>query len=64
MKKKIGKVNLKKIPITDYSVVHSCKKPCSLEKKGIGDCMCHNMNWSKGENLSSRVVPFAENSSS
>lgn len=33
----------------DFCAFHSCDRPCSKEKKSIGDCMCHTLNWGKAE---------------
>ncbi len=27
--------------------IHKCARSCDSEIRGIGDCMCHNLNWQK-----------------
>jgi hypothetical protein len=27
--------------------IHKCARECDSEIRGIGDCMCHNLNWQK-----------------
>ena len=37
-------VKIKNIPVC---AIHKCARDCGSEVRGIGDCMCHNLNWQK-----------------
>ena len=36
-----------KIKQIQMCAIHKCARECDSEIRGIGDCMCHNLNWQK-----------------
>ena len=39
--------------------IHSCARSCDSEIRGIGDCMCHNLNWQKAnEKEINYTIPY------
>jgi len=36
-----------KIEQIKMCAIHKCSRACDSDIKGIGDCMCHNLNWQK-----------------
>ena len=36
-----------KIKQIEMCAIHKCARECDSEIRGIGDCMCHNLNWQK-----------------
>ena len=36
-----------KIEQIQMCAIHKCARECDSEIRGIGDCMCHNLNWQK-----------------
>lgn len=36
-----------KIQQIQMCAIHKCARECDSEIRGIGDCMCHNLNWQK-----------------
>jgi hypothetical protein len=36
-----------KIEQIKMCAIHKCARECDSEIRGIGDCMCHNLNWQK-----------------
>ena len=36
-----------KIKQIQMCAIHKCARECDSEIRGIGDCLCHNLNWQK-----------------
>ena len=36
-----------KIQQIQMCAIHKCARECDSDIRGIGDCMCHNLNWQK-----------------
>ena len=36
-----------KIEQIKMCAIHKCARECDSEIRGIGDCLCHNLNWQK-----------------
>ena len=36
-----------KIEQIQMCAIHKCARECDSEIRGIGDCLCHNLNWQK-----------------
>lgn len=48
-----------KIKQIQMCAIHKCARDCNSEIRGIGDCMCHNLNWQKAnEKVIDYCVPY------